>query len=478
MPNRDDPSYKAYRRVPVYTANPWLKSREGYVYKGDGSNNTLKIPQGHQKLMHTWCNGMTVPLFDLKHTGLGQDSDEVNVHRQYYDGVRKKDTRVYTEGEVIYQTRPDKHFKYAGGNPFYSMDKPNTFNWDDFGLRPRSRAEEQGVRWSASKYEYWRDSSINYFSGYGNGAFEVTHPSNDKQGKDRIISYHWGDYDKSPNAGLKNVCGMYWFQSNHSDSGYYSWINTIVYIYQDGEGNRVFLHPYYNSSRTSGLSKNDNMRYPENATYAMPGTAVNYDQDNARQKWAGVLRGAMLRPDQVRYVVDNQLVLTGMAIEISKRTPATGTGNPQACFYNFFPWILGDTTRFGQYYLHPMDYQAFKGSANDQIYGSYLKDAWYKTDEDRKSRQEYFNAYEEQINKQGGFKNGELIDTSGQFNKQLIIPPVTNWDSNPLSYTDNMAQISSCGVHEQPAGAYGSEYFLHSNTSYISPKMPTNDGLA
>ena len=86
--------------------------------------------------------------------------------------------------------------------------------------------------------------------------------------------------------------------------------------------------------------------------------------------------------------------------------------------------------------------------------------------------------YEKQIENQGGFKNGEIIDTSGEFNKQLIIPPVTDWDSNPLSYTDNMAEISSCKVYEHPASAYSSEYFLHSNTSYISPKMPTNDGLA
>jgi len=453
-----------YRRVPVYNTNPWWYNMEGQVYVGNGSNSKLTVPKGHQKLLHTWCNGMTVPLFDLDFIGLGKDSDSVNVHRQYRDPVRKKDGRVYTEGEIIYQTREGSKFKYAGGNPFFSCDLPKTYRWENSGTRTSSGQDDQAVIRKTANYIQYNPRTG------GDGAFQVTYPSGDSQGVDRIITYIWGDYDESPNAGVRNVCGMYWMQSNHSsDSNYYSWINRIIFIYQDAEGKRVNIMPYGGNAHTSGLSVNDDMRYPENYKLSAPGTAVNYDKDKARQRSAGVLRGAMLYPEQIRYVIDNQLVLTGMAVEVRKRTPSLpGSGNPHACFYNFFPWILGETSKFGQYYLHPMDYQVYKAEpgSTSRSNANYFSSLYY-TESDIKLREEYFKAYDEQIEKQGGFKNGAIVDESGTFNKKIIIPPVTAWDDNSLGYTDNLSKIQSAEV------TYWDLYnspTMASNASKITPK--------
>ena len=112
----------------------------------------------------------------------------------------------------------------------------------------------------------------------------------------------------------------------------------MSFVYEDANGHGIYLNPY-------------NPEYTNNASMVAPGCK------NSRNTDVSVVRGALLDPDQCKYVIENQLVFRGLWMEVVRETPPkAGGSDPGGYFYNFTPWILGDTRMFDDgYYLSPYD---------------------------------------------------------------------------------------------------------------------------
>ena len=159
-------------------------------------------------------------------------------------------------------------------------------------------------------------------------------------GKDHRQSYYFGDTrkfadekgnrtEKIFSSHLKNVLGLYWTWKKVSTS-YYSVIGKIVFEYVDDNGKLYHIIPP--QQQFDDAEKKDG-----HYQYA-PG--VNGD---AKSTYT-VNRGVGLNSRQALFVVDRGLYFKGIHIQVNRETPSqTGTGDPKGWFFNFTPWILGDS---------------------------------------------------------------------------------------------------------------------------------------
>jgi hypothetical protein len=408
--------------VASYYTNPWYKYSIPGNIEADWATTS-------KKLMYAWTGGLTVPIFNPYYGGYGGD-DKKDYGNQLYDPICDASTKFWTDEDV--HNWPDK-LSQGSGNVFHSCLKGD-LSQSNFGIRPDNITK-------GDKDSLYPPSKLSDPLTKLGGPFYIRSPG---AGLDHVTSYYWGGGPNQKTSKIKNIIGLHWMENHSGDGKFYAWVNKICFLYQDAEGKEVPLIPLGNRNLNGLKEANKYMKFPdEDNGICPPGCGGSNQQTNIKGNSAfksGVLRGAFLDPKQVRFVVDNGLELKGMWIEIYRNTSSSAKkADPELWMHSLFPWILDETTRFGEYYLHPFDFMISRFGAhhNEDAVENFIGD-WY-TDEDMKKRDEFFEAYNSKIN----YGNGIYVDQTGVFNKKIIIPDVTNMNDDGLYWTDERAPLQS-----------------------------------
>ena len=386
-------------------------------------------------LLYGWTGGLTVPIFEPTWLGWGnKDNQDTSITlTDRVDDSRK--VKFYTDEDVVsWPLGTERNM----GNIFHSCSESD-HDIEKFGIRKYKTTSggEETLQEVSKRKQNKKD-----------GPFHVNCPDS---GLDHVTSFYWGPGKKVRTAKIKNIIGLHWMEmtAKGDDQMFFAWINKICFLYQDANGDEVPLIPIGNAE-TGGPKDIIDFNYSpdkEDGNWSGPGCCAHNQDSNKRggtNSGHGALRGAFLDPEQVKYVIDNQLELKGMWIEVYRRTSRSAKkADPQGWFWGMFPWILDETTpgKFGKYYLHPYDYMNSKfGYNHDADAKKGFNEKWY-TDEDLRKREEYFTAYHKEIIDAGGWDAGVHVDPSGKFSKKILVPAVHTFEADPLRYTDDRSAL-------------------------------------
>ena len=279
------------------------------VFIGYG-HNASTVLKTQAKFLNKINGGVVVPWFDDK---FEFKSAEYTLTDSVTESIitMKTDSSINTSGSIFYSSwnmtyaSSSQEAGFEGYDMQWGVDsKPNNNN-------------ASNVSWNNAFYTHAAGSGLDHRQSY---YFGDTRKFVDEEGNqtEKIFSSH-----------LKNVLGLYWTWKK-VNTKYYSVIGKIVLEYVDDNGEIYHIIPPQPRFDDGEL---DDGHYQ----YA-PG--VNGD---AKSTYT-VNRGVGLSSKQALFVVERELYFKGIHIQVNRETPTqTGSGDPQGWFFNFTPWILGDS---------------------------------------------------------------------------------------------------------------------------------------
>lgn len=413
IPN--DRKSNGFGLVASYYTNPF------YYHSIPGGTETQGAPIS-RKLMHAWTGGLTVPIFPPEFQPGSYVEEKKDYKWALKDEIIDKTVYLFTDKDAYEYPH---NLALGSGNPFHSC-LTGDYGSDNFGIRPYGNGGEDPLFPKSEQANPPNKTT---------GPFYIRCPGS---GLDHVSTYFWGGGKENKTSKIKNIIGLYWMESHTKSNSYYAYVNKLVFLYQDREGNEVPMIAITTANTDDSVKKhNEEMRKPDKTgTWTGPACGsssyFNTNKINNSSYSSGVLRGAFLNPEQVKVVVNSKLELKGMWIEIYRNT-GSGTGNPQLWMHSLFPWILDDTNLYGKWYLHPFDYMVSDyGSHHDPSTMTNFADTFYD-ETDLAKRNEYFAEYSKQVD----YANDIYVDQSGRFSRKILVPAVTNFGNEGMFWTDD-----------------------------------------